>query len=205
MSVPVRVISPEAVPVARRLYEETGVPMQVIADTIGINRRTLVRWVKDGAWTPRSRRLPRVTPSPAEAAGTPELPPAAGPAALDETMQGSETQGTQPQDAGTDGAETEAVPRRALIARLVRRIETEIAAIERLVGATLARKPEAAGADTERAARTLAVLVRALRELAALDKAGPDEDEDDASRDADAFRRELGDTLERVLAGREAS
>ncbi|MCS0494194.1 hypothetical protein [Ancylobacter mangrovi] len=95
------------------------------------------------------------------------------------------------------------LPRPVLIRRLVTRVENEIAAVERLIAR--AGLVEGGAAEAERAARTLAILVRSLRELAALEKDGPARDEDEAGlRDADAFRRELGETLERVLAGRAA-
>lgn len=171
MSVPVRPVSPEALEEARRLYELTRVPVQQVADMLGISKSTLNVRRRLWGWTPRKGRIPR---------------------AADESAV--------PADSPAD--------RRALIARLVRRIESEIAAIERLVGRAglkAALKPEASHADSERAARTLAILVRSLRELAALDKLEPDGNEDDASRDADTFRRELGQTLERVLAGGETA
>ncbi|MCK0209031.1 hypothetical protein MWN33_13420 [Starkeya koreensis] len=183
-----RNISPAALVEARRLYEETAVPVESIAVLLGVHKTTIFRHARREGW--RSRRLD--SPSrPLALAGRPAPPPASA--------------AVHYPTAAEAGGET--APRRALIGRLIHRIEAEIAAIERLIGlgGGAAVTPEASPADAERAARTLAVLVRTLRELAALDKAGPDGDEDDASRDADAFRRELGDTLERVLAGREAS
>jgi len=176
MTVPRRVISPEAVAVARRLYEETNVPMADIAAMLGIGVTTLTGRAKLWEWTPRSRRMPlRPPPPPPAAAVDGEAPPAPAP-----------------------------LSRRALIVRLVGRIEAEITGVEQLL-AQAGGPGGASVADAERAARTLAVLVRALRELAALEKNEPDGAEDDAAaRDADAFRRELGATLERVLAGREA-
>ena len=91
------------------------------------------------------------------------------------------------------------VPREKLIARLVARVETEIAAVERLI-ARAGWQADVAGTDTERAARTLSILVRSLRELAAIER-GQAPDNEEAERDADAYRRELETTLERVLAG----
>ena len=92
------------------------------------------------------------------------------------------------------------VSREKLIARLVARVEAEISAVERLIARAGWQNDVAGSADTERAARTLAVLVRSLRELAAIERdQAPDNEE--AERDADAYRRELEATLERVLAG----
>lgn len=202
MSVPGRSVSPEALEEARRLYERTNVPVQQVADLLGISKSTFNLRRQRWGWTPRMARIPG---APAPRADLPlqdlqELimddPPAAGP----------------PPVTGAVGAAApaEAAPasRGELINRLVRRIEREIAALERLValaGLAVAARPEASQADSERAARTLAILVRSLRELAALDREQPDGSDDDADRDADAFRRELGRTLERVLAGGEAA
>lgn len=179
MTIPKRDVSPEAIEEARRLYEHTRVPNQHIADLLGISRSTLNVRVGHWGWKRRKDRLaaePGPGPGPAESASA--APAAEGP-----------------------------MSRRLLIARLVARMESEIAAVERLV-ARAGLNANRSGADAERAARTLAVLVRSLRELAAIAR---DEDEDagDASandmfRDADAYRRELAEALERVLAERAA-
>ncbi|MFD2031711.1 hypothetical protein ACFSKM_17940 [Ancylobacter dichloromethanicus] len=152
MAIPARPVSPEALDEARRLYELTNVPVKQVADMLGIAKSTLSHRVRLWGWQPRKARIPLALPPPA-------LPPTVEPVAA---------------GAGAVAAGPPA-DRRELIARLVRRIETEIAAIERLVGRAglnAAMKPEASHADGERAARTLAILVRSLRELAALEKAG---------------------------------
>ena len=189
MSVPRKSVTPEAAAMARHLYEQTNVPLRDIAVLLGIGVTTLVQRAKRWQWTPRSQRVPTAPPPATSLA---PAPPAGG----------GEAQGE-----GTAGKGATALSRSVLIGRLIHRIEAEIAAIERLIGRGVgaAVTPEASPADAERAARTLAVLVRALRELAVLEKQAPDGDEDEASRDADAFRRELGATLERVLAGGEAA
>lgn len=173
-----RMISPAALLEVRRLYEETDVSVSRIAVLLGIDRRTIFRQAARRGWRPRR---------------------------LDERFRPGVPLAEPPTPAPNAGIPAEGLPRRTLIARLVQRIEAEIAAVERLV-AKAGRERETDGvADAERAARTLAVLVRALRELAALEKNEPDGTEDDAAaRDADAFRRELGATLERVLAAGEA-
>lgn len=200
MSVPGRSVSPEALEEARRLYERTNVPVQQVADLLGISKSTFNLRRQRWGWTPRMARIPGAPVPPADPLPhdtpsqheTPAAGPPPGPAL------------------GRAAAPAEAAPasRGELINRLVRRIEREIAALERLValaGLAVAARPEASQADSERAARTLAILVRSLRELAALDREQPDGSDDDADRDADAFRRELGRTLERVLAGGEAA
>lgn len=99
-----------------------------------------------------------------------------------------------------DGLPRAPLSRSQLIGRLIARVEIEIAAVERLV-AKAGLEPQA-GLEGERAARTLAVLVRSLRELVALERGAlePTENEE-PPRDPDAYRRELAATLERVLAG----
>ena len=199
MSVPGRSVSPEALEEARRLYERTNVPVQQVADLLGISKSTFNLRRQRWGWTPRMARIPGapvplVDPLPQDTPSHHETPGDPPPAAV----------------AGRAAVPAEAAPasRGELINRLVRRIEREIAALERLValaGLAVAARPEASQADSERAARTLAILVRSLRELAALDREQPDGSDDDADRDADAFRRELGRTLERVLAGGEAA
>lgn len=172
MSIPVQAVSPEAMEEARRLYEQTNVPLHTIAVGLGIGRWALSRRVRLWGWTPRARRIPLTLPPRAAAGSTgasdrPPPPP-------------------------------EAVPRRAMIARLMTRIEAELATVEQLLAH--AGRASDGTADTERAARTLAILVRSLRELAALER-GQAPDDEEAERDAGAYRRELEATLERVLAG----
>lgn len=200
MSVPGRSVSPEALEEARRLYERTNVPVQQVADLLGISKSTFNLRRQRWGWTPRMARIPGAPASLAEPPPQ-DLTP-------QEPFADNSPIAWPPPATGTPGAATlaEAAPasRGELINRLVRRIEREIAALERLValaGLAVAARPEASQADSERAARTLAILVRSLRELAALDREQPDGSDDDA----DAFRRELGRTLERVLASGEAA
>lgn len=215
-----RNLSPAALIEARQLYEETNVPVESIAVLLGIHKTTLYRRARHKGW--RSRLLDGRVPS--AVAG--QMPVPAGPlteaasvqpgvaapdfsalaAGVPEALGGEVSGGkvSGGETAGTPVAGRDKLPRGELIARLVRRIEAEIAAIERLIARAGCERVTDGVAETERAARTLAVLVRSLRELSALETNGPDGDEDDASRDADAFRRELGETLERVLAAGEA-
>src|SRR6185312_1211602 len=96
----------------------------------------------------------------------------------------------------------------SLLARVRSAVESEIVAIENVLS-----RVEAAhlrSSDAERAARTLATLVRTLNELTALEK--PDgktgeEAEIEASdefRDLDEFRRNLAERLDRLRASGEA-
>lgn len=178
MSVPAHALTPEAIDEARRLYERSNVPVQQIADMLGISKSTLNTRIRRWGWTRRAGRIPppQADPAPLPVVSAPPLAPASpGPAS--------------PPLSGD------------LITRLVTRIESEIGAVERIVArAGFSPQPVT---EAERAARTLAILVRSLRELAALARNTPEEEDEDA-RDADAFRRELGATLERVLAGGKA-
>lgn len=191
MSVPARAISPEALDEARRLYERTRVPVQQVADMLGISKSTFNKRVRLWGWQSRMARIP--------GGPLPEFPGAGG-----EGVPEPDKAAASP-PAASRAAPSPLVPlsRRVLIGRLVRRVENEIAAVERVVAR--AGLSADGAVEAERAARTLAILVRSLRELAALEKNEPGGDEDDAGlRDADAYRRELGETLERVLAGRTA-
>ncbi|MBB3769796.1 transposase-like protein [Angulomicrobium tetraedrale] len=172
-------ISPAELSEARRLYEETDAPVAEIAKLLGVTGPGVYRQASRRGW--KRRRPARATAVP------PARPAPRSPAAA-----AGRTART---------GRRRAVPRGQLITRLVKRIEKEIAAVERLIARVGRERPSDGVAETERAARTLAILVRSLRELAALERAEPEGDEDDAElRDADAFRRELGETLERVLA-----
>jgi hypothetical protein len=88
----------------------------------------------------------------------------------------------------------------ALVARLWRTAEAQVRDIEdRLLRD--AQPPD----ERERDARTLAVLVKTLRELSALDEAGapPEaEDDDDGPRDIDEFRRDLARRMDAFVAER---
>lgn len=209
MSVPRRSVSPEALEEARRLYERTNVPVQQVADLLGISKSTFNLRRQRWGWTPRMARIPGAPVPRADVIPQDLRPQDLRP--QDPLADDPSAAGPPPIAVATGAAApAEAAPasRGDLINRLVRRIEGEIAALERLValaGLAVAARPEASQADSERAARTLAILVRSLRELAALDREQPDGSDDDADRDADAFRRELGRTLERVLASGEAA
>jgi hypothetical protein len=92
----------------------------------------------------------------------------------------------------------------ALVGRLWRTAEAQVRDIEERL-ARHQQQPD----DRERDARTLAVLVKTMRELVALDDirdggASPAESEHDdgGPRDLDEFRRELARRMEAVIAAR---
>ena len=99
-----------------------------------------------------------------------------------------------------------ATDRAALVARLWRTAERQVQQIEdRLKAAGL--KPT----EREGNARTLATLVKTLRELAAFDEAqgargqkapNDDDDDDPVPRDIDEFRRELARRMDAFVASR---
>lgn len=88
----------------------------------------------------------------------------------------------------------------ALVGRLWRTAEAQVRDIEdRLMRNQ--QQPD----ERERDARTLAVLVKTLRELTALDEAdaGPEtKDDDDGPRDIDEFRRDLARRMDALVASR---
>lgn len=91
--------------------------------------------------------------------------------------------------------------RAALVARMMRAAERQVREIEDRIGA--------ANDDSERNARTLAVLARTMRELIALDTrhGGPgqraktqERDDDPVPRDVDELRRRLARRLDELVA-----
>jgi transposase-like protein len=80
MPVPPRPVSPEALAEARRLYEETRVPVDDIAALLGIGARTFYTRVRKWGWRRRILRIPQAGPLPAPAsAAEPEGGGAAAP------------------------------------------------------------------------------------------------------------------------------
>ena len=94
-------------------------------------------------------------------------------------------------------SEQAAVSREALVARLWRAAERQVSAVERRIDTD---KGE------DRNAHSLAVLVKTLRELSALDAAagrgGASEDDDAGPRDIEEFRNELAREIEAFVASR---
>lgn len=95
--------------------------------------------------------------------------------------------------------------RAGLVARMMRAAERQVQEIEERIGGT-------SNDDTERDARTLAVLARTMRELTALDALhrGNDERKKTARshdepfpRDIGELRRSLSEKLEKIIARRE--
>lgn len=167
---------------ARALYEGTGVPVRDIADMLGIGLTTLHRKIKLWGWIPRNARLRGL-----DAAAKAEIP-------LEEIS-------------ALAAPHVVTVENETLIHRVRAAVEREIGAIEsvlaRVEGAQLR------STDAERAARTLATLVKTLREVAALqrdektEEASSDSGEDEF-RDLEDFRAELAERLDRLRRSRDA-
>jgi hypothetical protein len=167
-----RVIAPDQIARARQLYEGTSVPVRDIAALVGLGASTFARRVKLWGWTPRNRRLAEYDAAAKAGVDLAAIEAAAAPAKA--TLEHAH-----------------------LIDRVRSAVEREIAAID----AVLARVEGARlhSSDAERAARTLATLVRTLRELAALETIAPDADKEESGdefRDLEEFRRELTRRLE---------
>jgi hypothetical protein len=177
-------ISPEQITRARALYEGTALPQQDIAKLLGISIRTFQRRVNEWGWV---KRTPRFVGLGAE--GREEAENIASVAAVHLNVIEKET----------------------LIDRVRSAVEREIVAIE----AVLARVEGARlrSSDAERAARTLATLVKTLREVAALQRDekpeqtsgdGGQEQQEDEFRDLEEFRAELAERLDRLRRSRNA-
>jgi hypothetical protein len=177
------VIPPEEVIKARQLYEGTSMPVADIARMLGIGETTLLKRARLWGWTPRNRRLAEL-----DAAAKAQIP-------LAEIQE-------------TAAPARKIFEKLSLVERVRSAVESEIVAIESVL-----RRVEAAqlrSTDAERAARTLATLVRTLKELTALEKPEVktgEEGRDEASdefRDLDEFRSKLAERLDRLRASGEA-
>jgi hypothetical protein len=165
-------IPPEKIAKAKELYEGTSVPVRDIALMLGIGQSTFLRRVKDWGWKPRNARLADYD--------------AAAKAGFD-------------LDAISKAVAPElAVAKQAtLIERVRAAVEREIVAIETV----LDRVDDARlrSQDAERAARTLATLVKVLREVNTLEgeqeQTEPAGDAEDQFRDLEEFRAELARRL----------
>jgi len=133
------VIPPEKIEQARKLYEGTSVPVRDIALFLGIGVTTFLGRVKLWGWIPRNRRLADLDAAAKANVDLAAVAEIAAPAVA--TLQ-----------------------HLTLVDRVRAAVEREIAAID----AVLARVEGAQlrSTDAERAARTLATLVKTLREVA---------------------------------------
>lgn len=173
------VLPPEKIAEVRKLYEGTNVPVRDLASICGLGVTTFLKRVKLWGWKPRNYRMRDYdAAAQRDIESIREIAAPAIAAAENET----------------------------LIDRVRAAVEREIVAIE----AVLARVEGAKlrSTDAERAARTLATLVKTLREVAALQRdekpeqaSGEGEDE---FRDLEEFRSELAERLDRLRKSRDA-
>lgn len=174
------VLPPEKIAEVRKLYEGTNVPVRDLASICGLGVTTFLKRVKLWGWKPRNYRMRDY-----DAAAKRDVDAIREVAAPAIAVAENET----------------------LVDRVRAAVEREIVTIE----AVLARVEGARlrSTDAERAARTLATLVKTLREVAALQRDEKTEDEnvgtgEDEFRDLDDFSRELAEQLDRLRRSRDA-
>lgn len=185
MTVPPKPIPPELLAEARRLYEETRVPVDDISAMLGIGSRTFYTRLRTWRWRKRILRGPLPAPEP-EAEQPARADPPAGEGGARFTA-----------DAEPAPVRIENVP---VAVRVQRAVERELAAIEHII-ANL-RPGSTNTGEAERAARTLASLARTLREVMRLE-APPevaDTPYDDDQRDLDELRDALSRKLDQLVA-----
>jgi hypothetical protein len=173
-------IPPEEISRARALYEGTEIPVRDIAKMLGIGLTTLHRKINRWGWVPRNARLRGL-----DAAAKADIP-------VEEI-------------AALAAPHVVTVEKETLIDRVRAAVEREIVAIEAVL--TRVEGARLRSSDAERAARTLATLVKTMREVAALQRDEKPETEigesgqesgRDEFRDLEAFRAELAERLDRL-------
>ncbi|MGQ4272454.1 hypothetical protein [Terrihabitans sp. B22-R8] len=172
------VVDPEVKVQARRLYEETSLPVEAIAGMLNMKPRTFHSYRARWGWV---ARLDRNGESDTGAADEVSI---------------------LPTDALSDEALEERPSRAETIQRIRDIVEREVSGVEQ----TLRRMDRLAPrGDAEKAARTLASLVKTLTELQRLDaNAAEQAKEPDDEIDIDEFRRELARRLDALCASRAA-
>jgi hypothetical protein len=173
------VIPPERIAEVRKLYEGTNIPVRDLASICGLGVTTFLKRVKLWGWKPRNYRMRDY-----DAAAQPHLDAIREVAAPALAIAENET----------------------LIDRVRAAVEREIVAIEAVL--TRVEGARLRSADAERAARTLATLVKTLREVAALQRDEKPEQtsgeaEQDEFRDLEEFRAELAERLDRLRQSRD--
>jgi len=176
----------------RHAYEHTDQPVEDICLQHGLSSGTLVDRVRRWGWTPRRAPIPAQGPPPTAA------PPAieAAPTGLASATLAPEHAGALAQDAHAEDPAVIGPRLRAALARVLPAIE---AALARLATSTHPR-------ELDHAARTLAGLIKTLRELKALlsEYPVPDPANDRGPDDPDEFALELVRRLNAFAAARQA-
>lgn len=184
-----KVIAPELLAEARRLYEQTLAPVDDICAMLGIRKDLFYVIVRQEAWRKRRARVGTFEFAKALGAAVAASPPPAG-------------QSQAPLVAASPLLPEQ---RLALVERLMTGTEEALDAIKRVTAQINPNNP----AEADASARSLANISRALREIAALTK--PDEvtpsddaDDDPVPRDIDEFRNELARRIRGFLEARRA-
>lgn len=164
---------------ARQLYEATSMPVADIAKSLGIGLTTLMKRRKVWGWTPRNRRLADL-----DAAAKAEIP-------VEQIRE-------------TAAPALKVAEKLTLLDRVRAAVESELKAIEAVLDRVEAAQLRST--DAERAARTLATLVRTLKDMALLEKPETPqsgEESEEQFRDIEEFRRRLAERLDRLRRGGE--
>jgi len=167
--------APEFLAAVRHRYEDTDQPMRLIAAEFAIGITTLQKLVQTEGWAKRSERTRRCPPAAALVEDVIALTAAA------------------PRAATKDNARTAG----AALSAAAPNADAPLARVEAYLLDRIAAEQAAPTADAERSARTISILLRALKSLRELrGEAVPaepiaDDDDDDMPRDIDEFRREL--------------
>lgn len=173
------VVPPAKIAQVRKLYEGTNVPVRDLASICGLGVTTFLKRVKLWGWKPRNYRMRDY-----DAAAQGDIDAIREVAAPAIAMAENET----------------------LIDRVRAAVEREVVAIEAVL--TRVEGARLRSTDAERAARTLATLVKTLREVAALQRDEKPELENGAEagefRDLEEFRAELAERLDRLRRSRDA-
>lgn len=204
-----KTFTPEQIETARRLYDDPQTPLQDVAASLQITRRTLDARIAEWGWPVRtappernsSRARGASSGRPTKATGKARKRP--NPKRPNPKRSNAEPKPAKPAkpNAGEhiDSASRPLRSREALAVRVQRVVERELDAIDSILGVLGA----ADSAEAERSARTLASLARALKEvmrLAAPEQASDPDEDDPVPRDLDEFRRELARRIEALAA-----
>lgn len=204
-----KIIPPDVLAEARRLYEQTLAPVGDIAELVGLSRSVFYDRARELGWRGRKAK-PTFSFARAVSAGA-RLPLGNGGASAALPDAGlAEGQGPPeaPPEAPPERPPQEALPvtaqeRAAVARRIMNAVEREMDAIERILKViTPADQLEA-----EHGARTLASLSRTLQEIAALNRPDDetpqhDTDDDEFPRDIDEFRNELARRINELVEAR---
>lgn len=184
-----KTFTPEQIEAARVLYENPQTPLDEVAASLKITRRTLEARIAEWGW-------PLRTTSPQRNRGRARSKSSGRRAKRTSTARKQSKPDARPR---SDTTRRPVASREALAVRVQRVVERELDAIDSILSVLGA----ADSTEAERSARTLASLARALKEvmrLAAPEQATDPDEDDPMPRDLDEFRRELARRIEALAA-----